>query len=230
MSLTIAALASGTGSNIEAICACIEGGRLDARMALVLSNAPEAPVLDKARARGIPVWARDHKEYADRVAFDQELLARIRESGADCVVLAGYMRLLSPFFVGAFAGRILNIHPALLPAFPGARAGADALAYGARITGVSVHFVDESMDNGPVIIQAALPVHDHDTLESLMARIHALEHRIYPQALQWLAEKRLLLEGRRVILLPGRETRETPYTHGAKSSGAWLVSPGLEGF
>ena len=230
MTLRIAALASGTGSNVNAVFKAIESGRLDARILIVLSNKTDAPVLEEATARGVPVWARDHHSFASREAFDQAALGVIREAGADTVVLAGYMRILSTPFIQAFPGRILNIHPALLPGFPGARGGRDALEYGVRITGATVHFVDEVMDNGPVIIQAAAPVSANDTLETLMPRIHALEHRIYPQALQWLAQDRLRIDGRRVTLLPAKQPHISLASHGRDALGPWLISPALEDF
>lgn len=230
MTLHIAALASGTGSNVAAIVRCIQEGLLDARIVLVLANKTDAPVLDKARSAGIPVWARNHTDFAEREDFDRHMVAAIGEAGADTVVLAGYMRLLTPGFVRAFAGRILNVHPAILPSFPGVHGGADALRYGVRLTGPTVHFVDEEMDNGPVIIQAAVPALCTDTPETLMPRIHALEHRIYPQALQWLAEGRLRVEGRSVHLLPGKTPNTEAASIGRDQFGPWMVCPPLEGF
>ena len=230
MTLQIAALASGTGSNVRSIVAAIAEGRLDARMRLVLTNKPDAGVLAVAREAGVPVWARSHREYADRESYDRELLEAIRASGADTVVLAGYMRLLSSVFVRAFQGRILNVHPAVLPSFPGVRGAGDALAYGVRFSGPTVHFVDEAMDGGPVIIQAVVPVGQSDDESALMARIHAMEHRIYPQALQWLAEGRLRIEGRKVVLLPPDGGGERLASQGEDSFGPWMVSPALEGF
>ena len=230
MTLDIAALASGTGSNVNAILDAIEKGGLDARLHIVLADRLDAPVLEKAAIRGVPVWARDYRDFPSREEFDQAMLAEIRQAGVDTVVLAGYMRLLSPAFIQAFPGRILNIHPSLLPSFPGTRGGSDALDYGARITGTTVYFVDEGMDNGPVIIQAAVPVRPNDTLESLMPRIHSLENRIYPQALQWLAQNRLKISGRRVVLLPAKLPRISLASQGKSSLGPWMVSPALEDF
>lgn len=230
MTLRIAALASGTGSNVAAIIDCIRQGLLDARVECVFSNKTDAPVLDKARAAGIPVWSRNHKDFSDREAFDRELLAAVRASNADTVVLAGYMLMLPPLFVRAFPNRILNIHPAILPSFPGIHGGADAIAYGVRLTGPTVHFVDEHMDNGPVIIQGVVPVGSADTEESLMPRIHALEHRIFPQALRWLAEGRLHVDDRRVHLLPGRIPNVALASQGTGPLGFWMTSPPLEDF
>lgn len=230
MTLQIAALASGTGSNISALQKHIEEGRLDARICLLLSNNPEAPVTAMAGEKSIPVWARRHQDYPDRASFDRDMLAAVKDCGADTVVLAGYMRILSGFFVRAFSGRILNIHPAILPSFPGAHGGRDALAYGVRLAGPTVHFVDELMDNGPVIIQAAVPVGCNDNETDLLPRIHALEHRIYGQALQWLAQDRLRIIGRRVELLTDSGLPCRMASCGDGELGPWLVSPALEGF
>lgn len=228
MTIQLAVLASGTGSNLNAIIKAIAGGRLEARVRLVLSNRTDAPALDIARQNGIPVWARDHRAYGSREAFDADMLEAIRAAEADTVALAGYMRMLSPVFVKAYAGRILNIHPALLPSFPGLSGHADAIRHGVRITGCTVHFVDEKMDHGPVIIQAAVPVGPNDTPETVIARIHALEHRIYPQALQWLARNRLAIEERRVRLRAAR----FPVTKVASAQtgplGPWMICPPLE--
>jgi phosphoribosylglycinamide formyltransferase-1 len=230
MTLQIAALASGTGSNVKAILDCIKSGRLDARVVALLSDNPSAKALRMAEERGVPVWAKDFKEYPDRESFDKAMMEVIAAHGADTIVLAGYMRLLSPLFVQAYPRRILNIHPALLPSFPGLHGPRDALAYGVKVTGVSVHFVEEDMDAGPLIIQAAVPVRAIDSEESLHARIQMMEHRIYPQALQWLAEDRLRLEGRRVRRVQAARPNVTPASHGSNALGPWMVCPALEGF
>lgn len=201
--LRIAVLVSGRGSNLKAIVEQIRANRINAGIALVLSNAPDAPALAFARGQGIPVWAESHKNYPSRKEFDAAMLTAMREANVCTVVLAGYMRLLSGEFIRAYEGRILNIHPSLLPAFPGVSGGADAVGYGVKIAGCTVHFVVEAMDAGPVIIQAATFVSEHDTGETLMDRVHALEHRIYPQAVAWFAEGRLTVQGRTVSLAPG---------------------------
>ena len=228
MTMQLAVLASGVGTNLAAILKAIASGRLEARVKLVLSNKIDAPALDIARENGVPVWARDHGDYERREDFDAAMLGAIREAGVDAIALAGYMRMLSPMFVKAYEGRILNIHPAILPSFPGVNGYANAVDYGVRITGCTVHFVDEQVDHGPVIIQAAVPIGPNDTAESVMARIHALEHRIYPQALQWLARKRLSVEGRRVRL----SAAKFPVTGVASAQtgplGPWIVCPPLE--
>lgn len=221
MPLKIAILASGSGTNAQAMLDKAAAGILDVDIRLVLSNRPGAGVLERARNAGVPCAVLDHATFADRAAHEGAMVERIRESGAETVVLAGYMRLLTPRFLGAFPGRVLNIHPALLPSFPGTHGGADALAYGVKLTGCSVHFVEEKMDAGPLIIQAAVPVNAGEPLESLMPRIHALEHRIYPQALQWLARGRLRVEGRQVHLAPAACETVRP-------DGDWFVWPPLE--
>ncbi|MDR3074380.1 MAG: phosphoribosylglycinamide formyltransferase [Deltaproteobacteria bacterium] len=221
--LRIAVLVSGRGSNFKALLDHLRSGRIAAEIALVLSNAPDAPALEHARTAGIPVWAASHKTYASRAAFDAAMLVAMEQAGVEAVVLAGYMRLLSPGFIRAYADKILNIHPSLLPAFPGVSGGADALAYGVKLAGCSVHFVEDAMDAGRVVIQAALPVRDTDTEESLMERIHALEHRIYPQAVAWLASGRLAVEGRAVRLLPPEKAVDS-----APASGDSLIHPPLE--
>jgi phosphoribosylglycinamide formyltransferase-1 len=230
MTLKIAALASGTGSNVKAILDNIEAGRLDARVVALLSDNPSAKVLHIAQARGVPVWAKDFKDYPDRESFDRAMLEVIQAHGADTIVLAGYMRLLSPLFVRTYPWRILNIHPALLPSFAGLHGPRDALEYGVKVTGVSVHFVEEGMDTGPLIIQAAVPVRAIDSVDSLHARIQLMEHRIYPQALQWLAEGRLRIEGRRVRRVQAARPNVTPASHGNNALGPWMVCPALEGF
>ncbi len=228
MILSLAVLASGRGSNFQALVRLMEAGRLSVRVALLLSNKPDCPAVAFAREKGIPVWAEDHRVFPDREAFDQAMLTAMAGAGVEAVVLAGYMRLLSGAFVRAYAGRILNLHPSLLPAFTGSHAGADALAYGARVTGCSVHFVEEELDSGPPVIQAALPVFPEDTEHSLMPRIHALEHRILPQAVSWLAQGRLRLEGRKVRLLPAPQQKQTAV--GSTEYGSFLVNPPLEDF
>lgn len=199
----IAILASGNGSNAQAIMDRAASGALRARVSLVIANRPGAHVLERAANAGVPHLLLDHRQYAGRESYDRALAAAVMRSGADAVALAGYMRLLGGVFLETFGKPVLNLHPALLPCFPGLHGAADALAYGVKITGPSVHFVDEGMDTGPLIIQAATGVVAGEPLESLQARIHMLEHRIYPQALQWLAEGRLETRGRSVFLSAG---------------------------
>ncbi|MEG2004540.1 MAG: phosphoribosylglycinamide formyltransferase [Bilophila sp.] len=205
MTLRLAVLASGSGTNVQAMLDSVAKGVLDADIRLVICNRPGAKVLDRARAAGIPCCLMDHRLWSDRASFDSAVVEAIQEVGADTVALAGYMRMLTPTFLQAFPGRVLNIHPALLPSFPGVHGIEEARDWGVRLTGCTVHLVDEIMDHGSIIIQAAVPVRADEPLEALAARIHACEHRIYPQALQWLAEQRLELapDGRTLYLLPG---------------------------
>ncbi len=221
MSLKIAILASGSGTNAQAMIDKMRAGVLDVDIRLIACNRPGAKVLERAEAAGIPSLLLDHKTFPDRESFDRAMATAARDSGARAIVLAGYMRLLSPVFLKVFDGPVLNLHPAILPSFPGLHGGADALAYGVTISGATVHFVDEKMDNGPVVIQAAVPVNAGEAEEDLMTRIHAMEHRIYPQAVEWLAEGRLSLEGRQVHLAKGTRPRLTP-------EGDWFVWPPLE--
>ena len=198
--LNLVILASGSGTNAQAIMDKIAAGILDARVSLVVCNRPGAGVIGRAEARGIPCLVLDHKLCPDRESFDRAMLARIREYPCDLVALAGYMRLLTAEFLEALDGRVVNIHPALLPSFPGIRGIRDAWEYGAKLAGPSVHFVEEKMDSGPLIIQAAVPCPAEEGEEALAARIHAAEHRIYPQALQWIAEGRDERRGRRAVV------------------------------
>ena len=200
MSLKLAILASGSGTNAQAIYEAVQRGVLDADIRLVLSNRPGAKVLERAKAWDVPHVCLNHQAYTERVAFDRAMIAKIQAAGADTVALAGYMRLLTSEFLCAFPGRVLNIHPALLPAFKGVSGTAEAQAWGVKLTGCTVHFVSDEMDCGPIIIQACLPVLQDEELNALQNRIHVLEHRIYPQALQWLAQGRLTLHGRQVRL------------------------------
>lgn len=223
MTLAIAVLVSGSGSNLQAIIDRIDAGALPARISLVLSNKAEAYGLTRAREHGLPTLALPPAAFADREAYDTALLAAVRDSGAEAVVLAGFMRLLGPAFVAAYRGRILNIHPALLPSFPGLRGQADAAAYGVTLSGATVHFVDEKMDHGPIVIQAAVPARPDDDAATLGERILALEHRIYPQAIAWLAAGRLAIEGRKTRLAPAA----IPPADLAEA-GPCLVNPPLE--
>lgn len=200
MTIALGILLSGTGSNAQAIMDRVREGALDAQIRLVISNKPEAGGLHRARAAGIPTACVQHADFPSREAFDQELLRLLNEAQVEYVALAGFMRLLTPGFVQAFSGRILNIHPALLPACPGICAQRQQMEHGVRLAGCTVHFVDEKMDHGPVIIQAAVPAYADDDEASLAGRILEMEHRIYPQALQWLASGRLRLCGRQVVV------------------------------
>jgi phosphoribosylglycinamide formyltransferase-1 len=192
-------LVSGRGSNLQALIDAQKRGELGGEIGVVVSNVETALALARARAAGIRAVFRDHRG-RKREEFDAELVEILRSCGVSLVCLAGYMRLLSPVFVRAFPGRILNIHPALLPAFAGLDAQKQALEHGAKVSGATVHLVDEGLDSGPIVLQEAVPVLSNDTAESLSARILETEHRIYPRAVRLLLEGRCRLEGRRVIV------------------------------
>jgi phosphoribosylglycinamide formyltransferase-1 len=196
--LALGVLASGRGSNLQAILDAIEAGRCPARVAVVVSDRAGARALERARAAGVKAVHLDPPAHADRAAFDRAMLAVLTEHAVELVCLAGYMRLLTPAFIEAYRGRILNVHPALLPAFPGLHAQRAALAYGVKLAGATVHFVDEGVDTGPIVLQAAVPVLEGDTEEMLAARILVAEHRLYPEAIRLYAEDRLETVGRRV--------------------------------
>ena len=196
----MAVLISGSGTNLQAIIDAIEAQRLDAKIQVVLSNRADAYGLVRAKNHGIPVEVLDHKRFPSREAFDQAVVDILRAREVELAVLAGFMRLLSPVFVSAYSNRIMNIHPALLPAFPGLHVQKKALEHGVRFSGCTVHFVNEACDEGPIIIQAVVPVFPDDTEESLAARILEQEHRIFPRAIQLYSEGRLRVEGRKVLV------------------------------
>ena len=191
-------LISGRGSNFLAIADSIEQGRLDAEIAVVLSNHADAPGLERARERGLTAKGMPSRGL-DREVFDRQLAEELRGCGAELICLAGYMRILSGHFIREFHGRILNIHPSLLPAFPGLDAQHQAVAHGVKVSGCTVHFVDEGLDSGPIVKQAVVPVLDEDTAESLSARILKEEHRIYSEAIALVLSGQYRIEGRRVI-------------------------------
>jgi phosphoribosylglycinamide formyltransferase-1 len=195
----LAILLSGRGSNFEAIAASVERGTLDASIAVVISNRPEARGLEIAREKGLTAVAIASKGM-DREAYDRRLVEELRKYDVNLICLAGYMRLLSAYFIREFPFRILNIHPSLLPAFPGLDAQHQALEYGVKISGCTVHFVDEYLDAGPIVLQAAVPVVDGDTEETLSARILKEEHRIYSEAIGIVISGRYQIAGRRVLL------------------------------
>ena len=207
--MRIGVLASGRGSNLQAIIDAIEKRTLDAILAVVISNKAEAPALERARSYGTPAVFLDPKTTADREAYDRIILEQLRRYDVELVALAGYMKIVTSVLIEAYANRIMNIHPSLLPAFPGLAAQKQALDWGVKVSGCTVHFVTEEVDAGPIIRQAALPILEEDTEETLAARILVEEHRIYPQALQLFAEKRLTVEGRKVRI------RENKSPHGA---------------
>ena len=192
-------LISGRGSNLQALIDAQKRGELGGEIAVVVSNVEDAPGLERARGAGIPTVVRDHRG-RKREQYDAEVVATLRDHGVELVCLAGFMRLLSPVFVRAYPGRILNVHPALLPAFPGLDAQRQAFEHGVKVSGATVHLVDERLDSGAIVAQEAVPVRSDDTAESLAGRILEAEHRIYPQAVRLLLEGRCRIEGRRVIV------------------------------
>jgi phosphoribosylglycinamide formyltransferase-1 len=214
----IGVLLSGGGTNLQAIIDAIEAGKLDAKIEVVVSNKPDAHGLARARKHGIPTEIVNHKNVSTREAYDEAVIALLRTRAVELVVLAGFMRLLSPVFIKAYSNRIMNIHPALLPSFPGLHVQQRAVEHGARFSGCTVHFVNEECDEGPIIMQAVVPVFPDDTGETLSARILEQEHRIYPRAIQLYAEGRLKIVGRKVWVegLP-------------KASAEALIQPPLEG-
>jgi phosphoribosylglycinamide formyltransferase-1 len=197
--MKLAILLSGRGSNFEAIHCAIATGALQARIVCVISNRPDARGIERARELGLSAHVFDHKRYATRAAHEDDVLRVLAEGEPDFVVLAGYMRLLSAAFVATFPHRILNIHPSLLPAFPGVDAQAQAVAYGVKVSGCTVHFVDENLDAGPIVVQRAVPVRDDDTGDTLAARILEQEHEAYVEALVKLSTKAWRVERRRVV-------------------------------
>jgi len=216
--VSISVLISGGGTNLQAIIDAIEAKRLDAKIALVLSNKADAHGLVRAQNHGISTEILDHKAFSSREAYDQAVVDLLHARGVELVALAGFMRLLSPVFVKAYSNRIMNIHPALLPAFPGLHVQKKAVDHGVRFAGCTVHFVNEECDEGPIIIQAVVPVFPDDTEATLAARILKQEHQIYPRAIQLYAEGRLHVVGRKV-LVDGL----------AKDESDVLIQPSLEG-
>lgn len=218
--LRIGVLASGRGSNLQALIDAIEAGTLDARIAVVISNKPEAQALERARRHGLTGVFLDPKPFAresnGREAYDRAIMDVLQKHEVELIALAGYMKIVTPVLIGAYPDRIMNIHPSLLPCFSGLDAQKQAVDWGVKIAGCTVHFVTEGVDEGPIIIQAAVPVLPGDTADTLSARILAQEHRIYPRAIQLYAEGRLRVEGRRVLVSGSSES----------STGA-VISPPL---
>jgi phosphoribosylglycinamide formyltransferase-1 len=202
--ITLGVLVSGGGTNLQAILDAIQEKRLDARVAVVLSNKASAGGLERARRAGVPAVLLDHKAYPDRQAFDAAMVEALHAHGVEWVVLAGFMRIVTYVLLDAYKMRVINVHPALLPAFPGVDAQKQALDYGVRVTGCTVHFVDTGTDTGPIIAQQAVLVRKGDDLEALKARILVEEHRLLPEVLQWIAEGRVTVKdegGRAKIVL-----------------------------
>ncbi len=198
--MRLAVFASGSGSNFESIVEATRDGRLpDAEVALLVCDKPEAYVIQRAERLGVPVFAFRPKDYADKAAFETEIVSRLEAAGISFIVLAGYMRLIGSVLLEAFGGRMINLHPSLLPAFTGKDAIGQAIEYGVKCTGVTVHFVDAGLDTGPIIAQVPVPVEEHDTAETLAKRIHPVEHALLVEVLQEISKGKIALNGRRVI-------------------------------
>jgi phosphoribosylglycinamide formyltransferase 1 len=202
VTLAVGVLASGRGSNLQALLDACARPEFPARIALVISDREQAVALERARGAGVEALWVNPKDFGDRQAFDLALVDELQRREVGLVCHAGFMRILSPAYVRAFAGRALNVHPSLLPAFPGLHAQRQALEHGVKVAGATVHFIDEGVDTGPIVLQAAVPVERGDTEETLAARILVQEHRLYPEAVELFAQGRLRIEGRRVIVLP----------------------------
>ncbi len=211
--LRVAILASGRGSNLQAVIDAIEAGTVQAKIVAVISNKKDAPALERARSHSLAGFFVDPKPYAgrsdSREAYDRELLDVLRQYDVELVLLAGYMKIVTNVLVQAFANRMMNIHPSLLPSFPGLDVQKKAIEWGCKLAGCTVHFVTEGVDEGPIILQAAVPILDDDTSDTLAARILVQEHKIYPRAVQLFAEGRLRVEGRHVFIEAGKPEGET---------------------
>ena len=215
--LRIGVLASGGGTNLQSIIDRCQDGSLDAEIAIVICNNPGAGALQRAAQAGIATRCINHRDFSNRVDFDTAVVNALQESGVELVVLAGFMRIITQTFIDAFPDRVINIHQALLPSFPGLHVQQQAIDYGARFSGCTVHFVDGGVDTGPILIQAVVPVLQEDTAETLAARILEQEHRIYPRAIQLIAENRVHINDRQVSIDPA-----------CPASRSALVNPSLE--
>jgi len=198
--INLGILVSGSGTNLQAIIDTIEAKRLDAKIKIVISNNPDAFAIERAKKYHIPTFIIQDSHFPSREESDKHLVEILKSHSVDLIALAGFMRLLTPAFIRAFPLQILNIHPALLPAFPGLRVQKKAVEYGVKFSGCSVHIVDEGVDTGPIVIQAVVPVHENDTEKTLAERILKEEHRIYPQAIQFFAENRVEIKDRKVMI------------------------------
>lgn len=198
--LKVAVFASGNGSNFQALADGARDGRIDAEIRLLVCDKPSAPVIKRAEAAGIETYVFRPREYPSREAYEREILIELKRRGVELVVLAGYMRIVTPVLVDACYGRMINVHPSLLPAFPGLNGIGQALEYGVKVTGVTVHFVDGGLDSGPIIAQEALAVEPGDTEDTLAARIHPVEHKLLLRVVQQFAEGRIRLDGRQVTI------------------------------
>ncbi|MCP3676980.1 MAG: phosphoribosylglycinamide formyltransferase [Deltaproteobacteria bacterium] len=206
--IKIAILVSGNGTNLQSIINAVEAGAIDAKIAVVISNNPNAFALERAVSHNIPTEVLPNSVCPSREEYDQKVIDILKSRNVELIVLAGFMRIITATLINAFPVGIMNIHPALLPAFPGLNVQKKAIEHGVKFSGATVHFVDEGVDTGPIIIQAVVPVHDDDTEETLAVRILKEEHRIYPQAIQFFAEGKLEIDGRRVIIKDSRPPEE----------------------
>lgn len=200
--LRIGVLASGGGTNLQAIIDRCQDGSLAAEIVIVITNNPGVGALERAAKAGIQTLCINHRDFSRRDEFDEALVKVLLDAEVELVALAGFMRIISQTFIDAFPGRVINIHPALLPAFPGLHVQQQAIDYGARFSGCTVHFVDGGIDTGPIIIQAVVPILPDDTADTLAARILEQEHKVYPRAIQLIAEKRVRVDGRQVTIEP----------------------------
>ena len=199
--MNIAVFCSGKGTNLQAIIEAVKSGDIKAKIKLVVTNVPDCYALVLARKAGIETFALDHRGFAAREEFDSKIIAELEKRDIELIVLAGYMRLLSPYFIKTYENKILNVHPALLPSFKGTDGIGDALTYGVKVTGVTIHFVNEDLDAGAVILQGAVVVDQNDDQDSLAEKIHALEHKLYPRAIKLFTEGKLKIEGRIVRVI-----------------------------
>ncbi len=198
--INIGILASGRGTNLQAIIEAVEDGRIEGKIKIVISDNSDAYALKRAEQNNIDTQYIDFKSFKNREDYDKKVIECLKEKGVELIVLAGYMRILTPYFIKTCKNRIINIHPALLPSFPGLHAQRQAIEYGAKVSGCTVHFVDEGVDSGPIVLQRAVEIKDDDTEESLAERILKEEHQIYPQAIQLFTKGRLMIKGRRVFI------------------------------
>jgi phosphoribosylglycinamide formyltransferase-1 len=208
--LNLGVLVSGSGSNLQSIIDNIENGKLDASIGVVISNVSDAYALERAKKHNIGTAVIDHSNFSSREEFDSGVADILISHSVDLIIMAGFMRILSPLFLKTFPGRIMNIHPALLPSFQGLHSQERAFNYGVKFTGCTVHFADEGVDTGPIIIQAVVPIYDNDTADTVQQRILKEEHRIYPQAIQFYAEGRIKIQDRKVIISNRKHLEEIP--------------------
>ena len=199
--LKFAVFASGNGSNLQAIIDAVKAGEIKAELALVFSDNRKAKALQRAADAGIKTLCLVRKDYISPQSYEREIVMQLKESGIDFIVLAGYMKILTPYFIKTFPNKIMNVHPSLLPSFKGIQGIKDAFTYGSKVTGATIHFVDEKMDHGPIIMQESIKIAEDDTLETLEEKIHKIEHRIYPKAVALFAEDRLKIVGRKVKII-----------------------------